>query len=56
MNNSMKNIITLGVIAMALFIVTQIQLLIIYLFISIVISITINPISNKICNMKKVIL
>ena len=52
MNNSMKNIITLGVIAMALFIVTQIQLLIIYLFISIVISITINPISNKICNMK----
>ena len=51
MKESTKNIIILILIAGSLFLLTKIQLLIIYLFISLVISITINPLSNLICSL-----
>ena len=51
MKESTRNIIILILIAGCLLLLTKIQLLIIYLFISLVISITINPLSNWICNL-----
>ena len=50
MKESIKNTIFLLLIGIGLFLLTKIQLLIIYLFISLVISITINPLSNWICS------
>lgn len=52
MKNSLKNSLLIVVIALSLFLITKIQLLIIYLFISIVLSITINPINNMLCKLK----
>ena len=49
MTDSIKNIAILLLIGIGLFLLTKIQLLIIYLFISLVISITINPLSNWLC-------
>ena len=50
MKESGRNIIILGLIGLVFFLVSKIQLLIIYLFISLVLSITINPLNNWICN------
>ena len=52
MKESIKNIILLGLVILSFFLIPQIQLLIIYFFISIVISISINPLNNFICNIK----
>ena len=52
MKISTQNIILLGLIGLVFFLILKIQLLLIYLFISLVLSITINPISNWICNIK----
>lgn len=52
MKESIKNIILLGLIVISFVILPKIQLLIIYFFISIVISISINPLNNRICNIK----
>ncbi len=52
MKKSIGNIIILSLIVMSLFLISKIQLLIIYLFISIVLSITINPLNNRLCNIK----
>ena len=50
MKDSGINIIILGLIGLGFFLLSKIQLLIIYLFISLVLSITINPLNNWICN------
>jgi len=52
MKNSIQNIIAIAVIGLMFFLITQIQLLIIYFFIAIVLSITINPLNNFLCKMK----
>ena len=52
MKKSIGNIIILSLILISLFLISKIQLLIIYLFISIVLSITINPFNNWLCNIK----
>ena len=52
MKKSITNIIILSLIVGAFFLLSKIQLLIIYLFISIVLSITINPVNNWLCKIK----
>tara|TARA_B100001250_G_scaffold397010_1_gene403634 strand:- start:921 stop:1973 length:1053 start_codon:yes stop_codon:yes gene_type:complete len=52
MTESIRNIITLVLIGLSFFLISKIQLLIIYLFIALVLSITINPLNNLICNTK----
>ncbi len=52
MKESIKNIILLGLVVILCLILPKIQLLIIYFFLSIVISISINPLNNFICNIK----
>ena len=52
MKDSIKNIIILITICLGLFLISKIQLLVIYFFIALVLSITINPISNWICKIK----
>ena len=49
MKKSLQNIILFSLVILFFLIISKIQLLIIYFFISIVISITINPISNLLC-------
>ena len=49
MKNSIQNISILALIGFAFFLLTKIQLLIIYFFIAIVLSITINPLNNLLC-------
>ena len=50
MTESIRNIIILVLIGLGFFLISKIQLLIIYFFISLVLSITINPLNNLICN------
>ena len=52
MKESIKNIILLGLAIISFLLIPKIQLLIIYFFIAIVISISINPLNNFICNIK----
>ena len=52
MKKSFQNIFTLIAIAICFFLLTKIQLLIIYFFIALVLSITINPINNFLCNIQ----
>jgi len=52
MKKSIENIIILSLIVFSFFLLSKIQLLIIYLFISIVLSITINPVNNWLCKIK----
>lgn len=52
MKKSIQNIIILILIAASFLLLSKIQLLIIYLFISIVLSITINPLNNWLRNLK----
>ncbi len=52
MKESIKNIIILAAIILCLFLLPKIQLLIIYFFLAIVISISITPLNNFICNIK----
>ena len=52
MKESIKNITTLLIISLIIFFLLKIQILIIYIFISLVLSITVTPINNKICNIK----
>ncbi len=52
MKDSLRNIILLIIIGLTFFLISKIQLLIIYLFIALVLSITINPLSNWICSIK----
>ena len=52
MNEPIRNIIILGIVIISFLILPKIQLLIVYFFISTVISISINPLNNLICNIK----
>ena len=52
MKNSVQNILILSLIIFIFFVITKIQLLIIYFFIAAVLSITINPLSNLIVKVK----
>ena len=52
MKNSIQNIIVLALIGFVFFLITKIQLLIIYFFIATVLSITINPLNNLLCRTK----
>ena len=52
MKDSIKNTIVLILIGLGFFLISKIQLLVIYFFIALVLSITINPINNWICNVK----
>ena len=52
MKESGRNIIILVLIGLGFFLLSKIQLLIIYLFIALVLSITINPLNNWICKIR----
>ena len=52
MKKSIESIIVLTLIIAAFFLISKIQILIIYFFIAIVLSITINPLNNWLCRQK----
>ena len=52
MKKTTQSIILLVLLASLVFLITKIQLLIIYVFIATVLAITINPLSNFLCGLK----
>ena len=52
MKKSLQNILLLTFVILCFYIIFKIQLLIVYFFISLVLSITINPVSNLLCTLK----
>lgn len=52
MKKSLQNILIFSFVILCFYIISKIQLLIIYFFIALVLSITINPVSNLLCTLK----